>query len=326
MEIERWKGSAMIGAGAMLLLLAPLSVWSHGIAGKRFFPTTLTIDDPFMNDEASLTFSHLRDATGPDEPSSVTTLFSGEWAKTLFAGRFGIFGASIDGNFQHKSIHGQHDINGFGNMGLQGKWQFFTSDKHETLLSIGVGAEVGGTGDSRLADPFSTVSPIFFFGQGGSHLPDPLKMLRPLAITGTFSANFPMVTQNELTGESPPTTLSYGFVVQYNIQYLQSFVKDVGLRKPFNRMIPLVEFPIQTCINRDCDGQTTGFAAPGVIWFGKYIQLGLEALIPINERSGQDVGVVAQLHFFIDDMFPRTIGKPIFGSKPPYPAWWGGLR
>jgi hypothetical protein len=33
----------------------------------------------------------------------------------------------------------------------------FTSAAHETILSIRVGAEVGGTGDPRLADPFSRV-------------------------------------------------------------------------------------------------------------------------------------------------------------------------
>ena len=113
--------------------------------------------------------------------------------------------------------------------------------------------------------------------------------------------------------------MTWGFSVQYNLQYLQSFVKDVGLPAPFNRMIPLVEFDMSTCINRDCDGQTSGTVNPGVIWFGKYIQLGLEAQVPINDRSGNDVGILAQVHFFIDDIFPNSLASP-FGAKRAYPA------
>ncbi len=59
---------------------------------------------------------------------------------------------------------------------------------------------------------------------------------------------------------------------------------------------------------------TTGTVTPGVIWIGKYFQVGLEAIIPINRASGTGVGVLAQLHFYLDDLFPNSIGKPLFGS------------
>ena len=41
-------------------------------------------------------------------------------------------------------------------------------------------------------------------------------------------------------------------------------------------------------------------------------QLGLEAVVPINERTGKNVGIRGQVHFFIDDIFPNTLGKPLF--------------
>jgi len=44
--------------------------------------------------------------------------------------------------------------------------------------------------------------------------------------------------------------------------------------------------------------------------------LGLEAIVPVNRRSGHGVGAVAQLHFFLDDIFPRTFGRPLFGGAP----------
>ena len=29
--------------------------------------------------------------------------------------------------------------------------------------------------------------------------------------------------------------------------------------------------------------------------------------------TGNDVGVVVQLHFYFDDLFPRSLGRPVFG-------------
>jgi hypothetical protein len=77
-------------------------------------------------------------------------------------------------------------------------------------------------------------------------------------------------------------------------------------------MILVTEFPLQTCLNRGCGGQTTGFVDPGLIWFGKSIQLGVEARIPINNQTGSHVGVLGMVHFFIDDLFPQSLGRPIF--------------
>ena len=111
--------------------------------------------------------------------------------------------------------------------------------------------------------------------------------------------------------ERHPHTLEWGFAIEYSLPYLQSFVQDVGLREPFNRMIPVVEFAMSTALDRGASG-TTGTVNPGIIWAGQYAQLSVEAVIPINSRSGNRVGWIAQLHFFLDDLFPKTIGRPIF--------------
>jgi hypothetical protein len=34
-------------------------------------------------------------------------------------------------------------------------------------------------------------------------------------------------------------------------------------------------------------------------------------IIPTNSASGHGIGGVVQLHFYLDDLFPNTIGKPI---------------
>jgi hypothetical protein len=83
-----------------------------------------------------------------------------------------------------------------------------------------------------------------------------------------------------------------------------------------NRFIPLVEASFQTPVSNTFTSGTltTGTINPGFIWTGNKFQFGVEALIPINRQSGTNVGVIAQLHFYLDAIDPRGIGKPIFGD------------
>jgi hypothetical protein len=53
---------------------------------------------------------------------------------------------------------------------------------------------------------------------------------------------------------------------------------------------------------------------PGIIWAGQYVLAGGGGGDPVNSRSGNRLGWIAQLHFFLDDLFPKTIGRPIFGK------------
>lgn len=280
----------------LVVLSTPVSSWAHGFAGQRFFPTTLSVDDPFISDELSFIFNHIK------EPDQRTDALSVGYSKRILPH----FGIEINDTYQFVKPNGEKIQHGFSNLDVGVKYQFLTNGPHETILSIGLDADIGDTGNSSVgADEFTTITPGFFFGKGFGDLPDSVKYLRPIAITGVIGPSLP-------TSSESPDTLNYGFTIQYNLQYLQSFVKDVGLPVPLNRMIVLVEFPFETDLNRGSGGQTTGFVNPGLIWFGKYIQLGIEAQIPINERTGDHVGVLALVHFFIDDLFPHSIGGPIF--------------
>jgi hypothetical protein len=80
-------------------------------------------------------------------------------------------------------------------------------------------------------------------------------------------------------------------------------------------MIPLVEFAFETPIDRGQGGQMTGTINPGIIWSGKYFQVGAEAMIPANSRSGSNIGFIAQLHFYLDDLFPKVFSQPLFGRN-----------
>src|SRR5206468_2238898 len=123
----------------------------------------------------------------------------------------------------------------------------------------------------------------------------------------------------EVAREVNASAAKWGFTVQYNLQYLQSYVRDVGLPAPLNRMIPIVEFVMQTPLDDPKNaGRTTGTVNPGIIWFGRYLQLGLEAVIPVNERSGKNVGVIGQIHFYLDDIAPQIFSwTPFHGVLGP---------
>jgi hypothetical protein len=34
----------------------------------------------------------------------------------------------------------------------------------------------------------------------------------------------------------------------------------------------------------------------------------------VNSRTGAHVGVIGQLHFYLDDLFPKLFGRPLFGG------------
>ena len=168
------------------------------------------------------------------------------------------------------------------------------------------------------ADSFSTWAPAFFFGKGLGDLPDTLSVLRPAAVTGLVGVSIPTSASRRNSDgeiERNPDMLQYGFALEYSLIYLQQQVKDVGLSAPFDRLIPLVEFSFETPLNGKESGQTIGTINPGVIWSGKYTQVGVEAIVPINERTGTSLGVIGQVHFYLDDLFPRSLGRPLFGYR-----------
>ena len=202
---------------------------------------------------------------------------------------------------------------------MSAKYQFYKSDAREAVASVGLDWDVGRTGAKSVgAESFSTFKPGLFVGKGFGDLPDSVKFLRPLAVTSAVGLAIPSrkssTTLDDMgneTLEQHPDVFKLGFAVEYSLPYLQSFVKDVGLREPFNKLIPLVEFDLQKPVDRGAAGWS-GTINPGVIWAGRYMQFALEAIVPVNSRSGSHTGLLFQVHFFIDDIFPRSFGKPVF--------------
>jgi hypothetical protein len=316
-SILNWSRQAFCFLLLMTMASYPSISFAHGVAGQRFFPTTFAVDDPFVSDEFSVLFNSLAMDDQAGGPQVRTSSVDVAYAKRLLPN----VGLEVADSYQRVQPEGESSVSGFGNLEVNVKYQFYSSASHETILSFGISDEVGNTGSRKVgSESFSIISPAFYFGKGFGDLPDSISFLKPMAITGVIGPNFPSqkqtITVNEDSGdidvERHPTTLTWAFTLQYSLMYLQSAVKDVGLGTPFNRMVAIVEFPMETCLNTDCKNQTSGTVNPGIAWIGKYSELGIAAEIPMNPRSGTGTGVFVLFHLFIDDLFPNSIGRPIF--------------
>ncbi len=311
-------------AGLAIALSAPGEGRAHEIVGNRFFPATLGIDDPGVNDELSLpTVDSFQ--TG-DVPSVRQRDVSGEFSKRLtddFAVSFGSTYSFL------RSTAFTPGGNGFQNLETTFKYRLFRDPAHEFVMSVGLSVEWAGTGSEKVgADPFNTYTPTLYFGKGLGDLPDTLSWLRPVAITGQVGYAIPgrrstaTFDTDPATGlsttdiEFHPRVLEWGGSIQYSMPYLKSAVTDLGLPDFINHLIPLVEASLETPVGNTLTSgtTTTGTINPGILWVGNTFQVGVEALIPINRESGSNVGVIAQLHLYLDDIDPHGIGRPIFGG------------
>jgi hypothetical protein len=298
---------------ASFIALVPGSdAFAHCFVGARFFPATLATDDPCVADEMSLpTVSWSKTA---DMPPASEWDISGEFSKRITEN----FGASIGEAWTQIRQPDGSVTAGFQNFETAFQYQLLKDGSHELALLAGVIVDWGNTGaiDSGLGTSYSLVTPTLYFGKGFGELPEAVSWARPFSVTGQVGYQIPTSSFDFSQSVFVPQQLVYGASLQYSLPYLKSEVIDLQLPDFFNHLIPIVEASFTTPVanNFGNSNTTTGSVNPGVIWVGSYFQVGLEAVIPINRASGSGVGVLGQLHLYLDDMFPTTVGQPLFGA------------
>jgi hypothetical protein len=209
---------------------------------------------------------------------------------------------------------------GFQNLVTTAQFQVLKDAPHELALLAGVIFNLGNTGAAGVgAAPWSTVTPTGYFGKGFGDLPDSAGFLRAFAVTGQVGYEIPTTSFDLVSGNPVPQNLVWGTSLQFSMPYLKSNVVDLGLPDFINHLMPIVEAQFVAPVANNFGNQfvITGTLDPGVIWVGSYFQVGLEAVVPINRASGTSIGAVAQLHFYLDDIFPNTLGQPLLGSSTP---------
>jgi hypothetical protein len=303
---------------------------AHAVAGVRIFPVTLTIDDPGVADEASIpTFSVQRQGADGGPGPSYQYNFGAEFDKTITKD----FGLAINDSYVVNSTENDKTRTGFQDINVTAKYQAWVNPEHEFILSLGVIREFGRTGTAHIgADEYGNTTPTVYFGKGLGDIPVP--WLRPFAVTGTFGFS---VADKELKATSPGpgglaasmlggvtglTSQTFnngysnrwvgGLSLQYSLPYYTSQVKDLGLPDFVNSLVPVVELAWSSPASKPSNLGTQAVFAPGIIYLGQTYQVGVEALIPANRASGSTIGLITQLHLFFDDLFPTTLGKPIF--------------
>src|SRR5213078_2249855 len=131
------------GLPGLAIVLVPLgeSV-AHEIVGNRFFPATLGIDDPGVNDELSIpTVAVFK--TG-DDPSFRQRDISAEFSKRITDA----FGVSFGATHSHLGAPGGPTgmgANGFQNLETTFKYRVVKDPTHEFVMSVGLSVEWGGT-------------------------------------------------------------------------------------------------------------------------------------------------------------------------------------
>ena len=267
------------------------------VVGKRLFSDTLVISEPFVEDELSLpSLLHIR------RPSrALATEIGVEMKKRITAD----FELSIAGGVTHLDA-ARGAVTGLDNLEVGLKYQFLRDVEREAVASLALRWEIGGTGRAAVgADPFHIVTPALLLGKGLGDLPESLRYLRPLAVMTSLGARLPAT-------DAVPHTLELGLIVEYSLPYLQSHVRHLGLPAPFDRLMPLAELSGATALDRAASGRTTATANIGAVWVGDAVQIGAEAVVPLNDRSGKTVGLRAFLRLPLEDLFGPRFGKPLF--------------
>ena len=261
--------------------------------------------------------------TGTD-PSVKETDINGEFAKRITPD----IGFSFGTGWTHLDQSGPpRNPSGWQNIELGLQWQFLTNAPHEAVASVALKTELGGPGARRVgADPFATYTPTLLFGKGAGDLPETMGWFRPLALTGTLGYAITSKKKTRSFDTDPDTgettvdvehhsnQVEYGFAVEYSM--LVSALP--GSRSRPARMGQPADAHWSSSISRRpttgrFGEQTIGTINPGIIWSGQQIQLGIEAIIPATRGAGKNVGVIAQVHFYLDDIFPKSIGRPLIG-------------
>ena len=304
---------------AVTVALSNAGALAHCFVGGRFFPATLGIDDPCVADELSLP-TVAWSKTGDDPPARQLDV-STEYSKRITES----FGVSIGSTWTYLSQPGMPSQSGFQNIETTFKYQFLTLPERELVMSAALVVEWGNTGAAGVgAESFTTYTPTLYFGKGFGDLPDSAGWLRAFGLTGQVGYAVPSSSSSvtvdpdsgDVAVEPHPQLLTYGFSLQYSMPYLKSNVVDLQLPDVINHLIPIVEASFQTPVanNHNPGIGTTGTINPGVVWVGDGFQVAMEAMVPINRQSGSGVGGMVQLHLYLDDIFPRSIGAPLFGA------------
>jgi hypothetical protein len=229
-------------------------------------------------------------------------------------------GVFIDNGWINRNW-GAAQRSGFDVTNLGIKWEAYRDNPHEALISASLAWGIGHSGTEGVdTNAPNTIKPGLFLGKGFGDLPDSFSWLRPFGVTGAFVLEHPTGSASTNLGIDPITgwlgpmitgnvdILHWGFTVEFSTLYLTDrFTGGPPKEEPLNQLVPLVEFAF------DSSKGTKSIATmnPGLSYVAVTWQVAVEAIVPLNNASGHNVGARTQLLLFLDDLAPALFGKPL---------------
>ena len=300
----RSTAGALAGAAAALWLTP---AYPHAVCGDRIFPATLAIDDPGVTDEltAAHSFSGCRRT-----PTASQELDIGA------AGRRRSFPTS---RFR-PAVARPGCTPGRLSAGTRSTPKRNISScafpSSSSWPRSGFDVEWGGSATgSQVGEP-NMYSPVLDVGLGFGALPTSMNFLRPFAVTGEVSTTTP---GQAVWGErNVPHDVQLGLhaAIQPALLTMRTSARSATTSSSISFRPSSSLSPRRLPTPRTGTWGTTGTIQPGVVYMADKWQIAVEAVIPVNGASGHGAGVVASLDLFLDDIFPNSIGKPIFSQTP----------
>ena len=130
---------------------------AHGVIGKRFIPTTLVVDDPFVSDELDL----LKVNKGSRNQDGAETSVGSAFAKRLTPD----FDLEVGWQYLFQQPTNGTSTSGAGNPDFGFKYVLFRSPEHETILTTGFDAEVEEWGPREWLKESAPFPPDFYSGK-----------------------------------------------------------------------------------------------------------------------------------------------------------------
>ncbi len=129
------------------VLGAVSSADAHGIAGNRFFPGTITFDDPAVADEFFVAPSGVKQPLSNGSSFNVLdTAAPWSFARLLTPD----IAFQVSGGWIHNSAPGLFTQAGFDQTSVEIKTLLYKNKLHETLISASLGWGIGGSGSQRV--------------------------------------------------------------------------------------------------------------------------------------------------------------------------------
>jgi len=285
---------------------------AHGVVGQR------TFIEPFITEDVTPKNEFVIGRPEWDHSRDGKSLALGFGLEKKISDRFSLTFDSEWDDVRPKA-HDEPRETGFNNLGITGKYAFYVNPAHEAITSVALEATAPtGTTDVGAERDWS-FKPFFLYGKGAGDLPRSLKYLRPLAVQG--DAGFEVSIDHDRT-----TTCVHNITIQYSIPYLQASVRDLGLRWPFNSLLPVAEFNFEHGVNGADAGQSHITTTPGIVYMDRWVEVGVAGRFPLNSTAHQELdwGIIGVVDLFIDDLLPWTRWQPFGGMRPPTPPAFGG--